>query len=122
MARVLTINTKEFDRNIKRLIKGIDRKVGFPAVDNTAKIIVRDAKRITPVDTGELRNSLTHETDVEAGTIEAVMGTDVDHSLIVHEDLNAMHTNGQAKFLEKATLKNIGTFKKQITSNFRKLR
>jgi len=56
------------------------------------------AKEITPVDTGRLRSSITwqkRDTSVD-------IGTNVEYAIFVHEDLDAFHRTGEAKFLTKA--------------------
>ncbi len=117
----LKINLRDFNKRTKRIVNNVSSKVAVPALDKTARRVVRDAKAITPVDTGDLKNSLTHE--VEGGPVAtAVMGSDVEYSLIVHEDLSATHVTGQSKFLEKALRKNIKTLQTNIKQAMRRLR
>lgn len=58
------------------------------------------ARRRTPVDTGRLRSSIAYR--VEGGV--AIVGTNVKYAVYVHENLNARHPTGQAKFLEEPAL------------------
>ena len=68
------------------------------------------AKEITPVDTGRLRSSLTwqrNDTSVD-------IGTNVEYAIFVHEDLDAFHRVGEAKFLTKAVQRNEGRIRDLI--------
>lgn len=81
----------------------VPRIVGA-ALYQEALIETKESARRTPVDTGALRAS--HETapPVYAGSNITVTitvgGPTAPYALIVHEDLNAHHPVGQAKFLE----------------------
>jgi len=63
-------NTEEFDREFKDAISRALEKVGLTAE--------RYAKALTPVDTGRLRNSITHQ--VINGENVAVIGTNVEYA------------------------------------------
>jgi len=71
----------------------------------SAEIVMTAAKELTPVDTGALRASgHVQEPKIEGGTVSVELGfggPSVDYAEIVHEDLNANHAVGQAKFLEQ---------------------
>ena len=78
------------------------------------------AKRRTPVDTGRLRASIawavdgkekSHSGTAGGTTVQyqvfapkgtATVGTNVEYAPKVHEDLDAYHKTGEAKFLENA--------------------
>lgn len=65
----------------------------------------KECKRRCPVDKGPLRASIHVEGPVREGrrvyaTIVAG-GPSVDYALQVHEDLEAFHANGEAKFIER---------------------
>lgn len=64
-----------------------------------AKVILAEAKKNTPVDTGRLVGSAHIVTD-EAG--EAAVVYDSTIAAAVHEDLTEHHEHGGAKFLERA--------------------
>jgi hypothetical protein len=74
------------------------------AMDAEMKIELREVVRRTPEDTGDLRNTERVEGPERDGnriiaSIVAGGGT-VDYALIVHEDLEAFHRIGQAKYIE----------------------
>jgi hypothetical protein len=74
------------------------------ALREEAEIEATEAKRRTPVDTGTLRSTITvapvrlrgrtYTTAIEAG------GPAAPYAVIVHENLEAFHKVGQAKYIE----------------------
>jgi hypothetical protein len=78
------------------------------ALYQEALAIQKVSMRRTPVDTGALRAS--HETlepFFDGGEVRvaiAVGGPAAPYALVVHEDLDAHHNVGEAKFLEKSVL------------------
>lgn len=78
------------------------------ALREEAEIEATEAKRRTPVDTGNLRASIHVEPPVRDGrqlyvTIVAG-GIPASYAIPVHEDLEAFHRVGEAKFLERPLL------------------
>jgi hypothetical protein len=55
----------------------------------------------TPLEYGDLRSSQTVVPATEA-ELESAVVSDLDYAVPVHEDLNAYHDDGEAKFLERA--------------------
>lgn len=75
------------------------------ALYQEAQIELTEIKRVTPVDTGALRASLILIGPTREGrrifvTI-AAGGPSAPYAFIVHEDLEAFHANGQAKYIEQ---------------------
>jgi hypothetical protein len=58
----------------------------------------RRSKALVPVDTGNLRASGYTRRSAE---LEVEVGYQASYAVFVHENLEAKHTNGQAKFLEQ---------------------
>jgi hypothetical protein len=106
------------DDLVKRLLRiGADvRAEGGRALFQEALVEAKESMRRTPVETGALRASHEVERPVVDGedvSVRIVVGgpagshtpggtqkSDVGYALIVHEDLEADHKVGQAKFLE----------------------
>ena len=63
----------------------------------------RHAKEDSPVDTGRLRNSITHA--VNEGEQAVYIGTNVEYAKYVELGESAKHTTGKAHFLRDAVLK-----------------
>jgi len=89
MAVEIHDNSKEISENIKSaLLRGLE-KCGLTAE--------RFAKKLAPYDTGNLRNSITHE--VDDGEPAAYIGTNVEYAPYVC--LGTIHMNAQP-FLKPA--------------------
>ena len=109
----------KFNSNLPEVLREFKRKrkAGLQAA---AIETAGAAKTMTPVDTGRLRASIAWAADGEArvhkdnwdeNTViyevtaplgEARIGTNVNYAIYVHEDLDAHHPTGEAKFLENA--------------------
>lgn len=124
-------------RGLPALVKRLDaqrRNIG-PAVASAlyreAEETITDAKRITPVDEGVLRSSGHVQLPVQDGDrIVVQMGfggpagsgnhagdtnqKDVGYAVYVHEDLDAHHPVGQAKFLEQPLGERRGGFADRV--------
>ena len=68
----------DFNDNSEKVLSAMQKAIknGLEAIGLTAE---RHAKKITPVDTGRLRNSISHATDDEA----AYIGTNVEYAAFV---------------------------------------
>ena len=101
MAVEIQDNSKEISENIKSaLLRGME-KCGLTAE--------RFAKKLAPYDTGNLRNSITHE--VDDGEPAAYIGTNVEYAPYVC--LGTIHMKAQP-FLKPAVAANANTYRKII--------
>lgn len=75
------------------------------ALDAAGLTVSGTAKTLTPVETGRLRSSITHQV-VSDSRVD--VGTNVEYAVYVHENLNAYHPVGEAKFIEKAAAREAG--------------
>lgn len=73
-----------------------------------------DAARLCPVDTGRLRNSITHAIDSDGKA--AVIGTNVEYALYVHEGTS--RHKGQP-FLTDAVTQNAGKYRRIAEAAFK---
>lgn len=81
-------------------------------------IVRRDSVKLTPVDTGNLRNSAFTEVEEEGGQISGVIGYTADYAAEVHEtDKN--YKRGQWKFLETALAQNHDAILRAIAEEVR---
>lgn len=97
-------NTKEV---LSALEKAIER--GLEAIGLTAE---GHAKRITPVDTGRLRNSISHATDGEA----AYIGTNVEYAPYV--ELGSRGKDGK-HMLQRAATEHTEEYKKLMEDSMK---
>jgi hypothetical protein len=87
------------------------RAAALNAVDRFGAHVLGDAQQLTPVDTGFLKSSATEEPAIVIGEqVSKRIGFGADYAIFVHENLNAHHTQGEAKFLEKAIRNNLPKF------------
>lgn len=91
---------------LSRLRSVADRvpHVAAEALRAEAEIEMTEAKRRTPVDTGALRASgHVSDPEIDGKNISVSLGFGgpaADYAFYVHEDLDAFHPVGQAKYLE----------------------
>jgi hypothetical protein len=98
-----TVNTRRFEQALQRYGQAQPSRAAG-ALYREGERIMTEAKRRTPVDTGALRASgFVHPPVVTGQRITLLLGfggAAAPYALIVHEDLQARHTVGQAKYLE----------------------
>ena len=94
-------NTSEI---LSKLSTAIER--GLEKVGLEAEI---DVERITPVDTGRLRNSIMHQ--VANGEKAVYVGTNVEYALFVHE---GVHGRKGQPFLTNAVTRNAKKYREII--------
>ena len=71
-----------------------------------------DVKELVPVDTGRLRNSITHA--VDEGGKYAIVGTNVEYAESVEFNEKARHSNGQAHFLRDGVTNNLDKYRQIV--------
>lgn len=67
-------------RNLEKVAEGLRGKDLTQAFRESAVLVLNDAKRKAPVDTGRLRNSLAAEVRVRGRVITGVVGTNVKYA------------------------------------------
>lgn len=92
------------------------------ALYEEALVETKESMRRTPVDTGALRGShVTERPVIDQGEISVAIrvgGPAAPYAVIVHEDLEADHPVGQAKFLESTILESAPFMGKRIADRF----
>jgi hypothetical protein len=87
-------------RNLDKVAKKVDGATQ-KALTDEANDVLKEAMIQAPVDTGDLRRSGTvGKITKGAATISIEIGFHTNYALYVHEDLQAHHPTGKAKFLE----------------------
>lgn len=93
--------------DIRKWLRGIPGKLSEEignAVMEEAKIEVLECKRRVPIDTGDLRNTIHAEGPFKGrNSVYAAIvagGPTAPYAWWVHEDLEAFHRVGQAKYIE----------------------
>jgi hypothetical protein len=81
------------------------RQRALAGMNEFAQMTMGNAQERCPKLTGDLAASGKAEPAVISGDIITVlMGFSMDYAVYVHENLDAFHPNGEAKFLERAML------------------
>lgn len=102
------IDASEVKGNISSIIQS------FPQITdalllNIAKALRSDARRIVPMDTGHLKQSIRYTRNQDGSyTIYAFTrwgSVTRNYAVYVHESLATHHTSGQAKYIERPLLK-----------------
>lgn len=107
MARgVRWTGAREFERRLQRLARAEPLiREAAKTLFTEAELIMTEARKRTPVDTGALRASgLVEPPTVSAGKVGVTLGFGgpaAPYAVVQHERLDYHHTVGQAKFLEQ---------------------
>jgi len=105
---------KEVQVNISRLIRE-NWKDAKKALLQEGNIILNDSIKQTPVEFGDLRRSGTvEEVKDTKKEYEIAIGFNTTYAAAVHEDLNAHHPVGKAKYLEDPLMARVDDIPKNI--------
>lgn len=113
-------------REMANNLRGLARKVEAAAeraVFKFANIEMTEMKRRTPVDTGTLRDSGKVDEPIRRGNELSVTlgfgGAAEEYALDVHEDLEAFHRVGQAKFASSVLNESEPHFESRVGADVR---
>jgi hypothetical protein len=100
----------EFKKRLLAFKRNIGREIGRAIYQETS-IELKEVKRRTPVDKGALRASEHVEGPLRTGPNDSIIyalivagGPAAPYAIYVHEDLEAIHPVGEAKFIESVLL------------------
>ena len=99
---ILVTGIAEVNAQLAKLVER-DQQAAVQALREEAETIMTDSKQRVPVDTGVLRAS-GFVSPVEDGVRLAYGGAASDYAIYVHENLDANHPVGEAKYLERPVL------------------
>lgn len=89
----------------------VNERAAIQALREEAEIEMTEAKKRTPVDTGALRGSGHLIQEHNGLTVHLNFGGPAaDYAVFVHENLEAFHPSGQAKFLESVLMESAPHF------------
>lgn len=117
------IGSFELGRKLRQLANSVPRVVA-DALYEEAKIEMKEAKRRTPVLTGALRDSgMVMKPEVSVSNeISVTLSFGVPgpyYAIYVHENLEAVHETGQAKFLESTILESAPFMAQRIANRIK---
>lgn len=97
----------EMKRKVQKIKKNLPDEIARALYAET-EIEAKESKRRTPVDTGELRASIHVLGPERSGLMIYTMivagGPAAPYAVYVHENLDAFHKVGQAKFIESVIM------------------
>jgi len=108
---VAKVDVKDYSKDVKSAYEQA-RERSLEIIGLTAE---KYAKEITPVDTGRLRNSITHNVDGK----EVYVGTNVEYA--PHVEYGTIKQKAQP-FLRPAATEHSQTYKQIITDEFDKIK
>lgn len=122
MAELRIDGLAQLARRLQSLGEQMPIRVGV-ALRAEGEIEMTEAKRRTPVDTGALRASGTVTGPMFKGNDVQVRlsfgGNAVQYAVPVHENLDAYHKNGQAKFLESVLNESVAHMPQRVADRLR---
>lgn len=84
-------------------ILALVRKAAAATLNAQAEVAQKATRDLVPKDTHELEKSIKVSKARANGLVSQVY-SDLDYSIVVHEDLGAVHPNGRSKFMEAAVI------------------
>lgn len=96
---------KNFRKDIEkkeRLFREIQSSAGKDEMEEVVELIGDEALRLTPEDTGQLKESQYRRTEVSQDMITGIIGYSDDKAIYVHEADNYHAAPTQRKFLDTA--------------------
>lgn len=101
------------ENNIGEVLDELNANIEV-ALDAVGVTATSDVQVLVPVDTGRLRDSITHRVDGNSVSI----GTNVEYGKYVELGDNKTHKNGQAHFLRDGIENNIDKYRQMIINEF----
>lgn len=90
----ITIDSKEVEQSIAELLNGgLDARIKG-AMYRACLYVEGEAKRLCPVDDGQLRQSITHDVEVSASGVTGYVGTNVEYAPYVHQGTGVYSSDG----------------------------
>lgn len=113
------VGLQQFVVRLDRVARVVPEKVARALYEEAQEIRTR-SMRLTPVDTGALRASHVVSGPERVGNVTEVVigvgGPAAPYAVYVHENLDARHPVGQAKFLQDAVLGALPGFARRIAA------
>lgn len=104
--------------NLNKTILNINGRTQAGLV-NAGLLVVEKAIPLTPKDEGLLRNRYYTRNIVHKNRPAVEIGNTAEYAMVQHENLEFRHTQGEAKFLEKAITRNASKIVDIISSRLK---
>ena len=120
MAEIKLEGFIELNNKFKKSISEISDVIQDALLD-CGNDLQQKAQDLTPVRTGALKASAFTEADKQGKNPSVVVGFEEEYAIYVHENLEAYHDNGQAKFLEQPLRENTDKYTEHIKNKVQEL-
>jgi HK97 gp10 family phage protein len=114
----LQIEDKAFLTTLQKIESEARTKAGRKALERVGKSVMKASMKNTPVEFGDMRDSHRLSITIDDEQVHADIDVKDEAAWYVHEQLEAQHDDGQAKFLQKAIKSRKGFFQKAIRTEF----
>lgn len=115
--RIRVAGADQLAAALRQQSRSVRRRVQDALVAEAEAALVESNRRV-PVDTGELKAS-GRVVRPRGDDLNVEIVYDAPHAAVVHEDLEAVHPDGQAKFLESTLLESAPRMAGQIARKAR---
>lgn len=93
---------KELQAQLRQIAKGSTAEFGRALYAEVKQVEFPETQKLVPVKTGDLKASGRVEgPEIKGKQITVRIIYDMPYAMIVHENLEAFHPNGQAKYVEQ---------------------
>ena len=102
--------------NTDEVVSAMERAI-LKALEEVGIAAEKDVRELTPVDTGNLRNRMTHY--VLNGEKAVIVGSPVEYATAVEFNEKAHHKTGQAHFLRDGVNNNLDSYRRKFEEAFK---
>ncbi len=120
MAEIKLEGFIELTNKLNKSISQISDTVQSALLD-CSNDLQQKAQDLTPIDTGALRASAFTEADRQGENPSVIVGFEEEYAIYVHENLEAHHDVGQAKFLEQPLKENADKYAEHVKNKVQEL-
>jgi len=114
------LNVPQLQRSLKNYSDSLEKHFER-GITKAGAWLLRESKKIVPVDTNALRTSGIATKQHGGWRTTIIISYSTSYAIYVHEDLNARHAKGKsAKFLEKPFRTGLATMRKIIQDECKK--
>lgn len=111
---------KQVSRALQDYADRFPRRAADALYDQMHEVVEPEVYEATPEDTGDLRDTIRTASPVQNGSVISCAieagGPEAPYALIVHEDLDAFHPIGEAKYIERPLQRASRTFLRELAA------
>lgn len=119
MSDEVQFDDREFQRRMAEYFRRAPQEA-LAELHDSGEAIIADAQVHCPVEWGTLQGSGTVD-DSRLDQGEVTMGFNTNYAAAVHENMDAHHSQGEAKFLENAVKRGVPKVGQRVAGRLQKL-